>query len=70
MGIYVMITVDLICDHCQRFIGKLHTSKTDIPTYANANMTCSDCLDKGIEAPEGSTGADITDFVNNARKEE
>lgn len=63
MGIHVMVNIGLVCDSCGNEIGSLHTSKADVPVYAKAIITCKDCLADGIKHPSGSSGPEITQFV-------
>jgi len=66
MGVYIMVNVTLECDTCHKALGKLNTSKRDIPAYANARITCQECLDKGVEHPSGSTDKDTLEYVDKA----
>lgn len=59
MGIYLMVSVTMVCDNCGKDACKIYTSKRDIPAYTAATITCMGCIAKGFPHPGGSTGSDI-----------
>lgn len=65
MGVYTLVTLTLECDNCSRMIGKLITSKGDVPVYARADMYCADCIAQNLVGDLSTTTTkDVLDYIN------